>query len=287
MNQFKTLFLIACLTGLMVWIGDLLYPGGQGLLMALAIAVVMNFVSYFYSDKIVLASYGARTLEQQDAPDLYLLVSRIAKAANLPMPRLALIEDATPNAFATGRNPEHAVVAVTTGMLQILNDAELEGVLAHEMGHVAHRDILISSITSVLVQAIMFLSRMAMWVAPRDEEGRSNPIAGLLIAIFAPVSAMVLQLALSRSREYLADEYSAQVTGRPLELANALERISGINQIQPMRDAQPATAHMMIVNPLRGGGLMSLFSTHPPMVARIERLRALASGMYVRLSAIR
>ena len=278
MNQFKTLFLIAALTGLLVWIGDMLYPGGQGLLMALAIAVVMNFVSYFYSDKIVLASYGARTLDQQDAPDLYLLVSRIAKAANLPMPRLALVEDDTPNAFATGRNPEHAVVAVTTGMLQLLNDAELEGVLAHEMGHVAHRDILISSITSVLVQAIMFLSRMAMWVTPRDEEGRSNPLAGLLIAIFAPLSAMVLQLALSRSREYLADEYSAQVTGRPLELANALERISGINQIQPMRDAQPATAHMMIVNPLRGGGLMSLFSTHPPIEARIERLRAMASG---------
>ncbi|MBL0311846.1 MAG: zinc metalloprotease HtpX [Holophagaceae bacterium] len=279
MNQFKTLFLIMCLTGLLVWIGDMLYPGGQGLLMALAIAVVMNFVSYFYSDKIVLASYGAKILDQQDAPDLYLLVSRIAQQGNLPMPRLALVEDDTPNAFATGRNPEHAVVAVTTGMLQLLSDAELEGVLAHELGHVAHRDILLSSLASVLVQAIMFLSRMAMWVTPRDEEGRSNPIAGLLIAIFAPVSAMVLQLALSRSREYLADEYSAQVTGRPLELANALERISGINQIQPMRDAQPATAHMMIVNPLRSGGLMSLFSTHPPIEERIQRLRALAAGM--------
>ncbi len=279
MNQFKTLFLIAGLTGLLVWIGDMLYPGGQGLLMALAIAVVMNFVSYFYSDKIVLASYGAKILEQQDAPDLYLLVSRLAQRANIPMPRLALVEDDTPNAFATGRNPEHAVVAVTTGMLQLLSDAELEGVLAHELGHVANRDILISSITSVLVQAIMFLSRMAMWVTPRDSGGRSNPIAGLLIAILAPISAMVLQLALSRSREYLADEYSAQITGRPLELANALERISGINQVQPMRDAQPATAHMMIVNPLRGGGLMSLFSTHPPIEARIERLRAMASGM--------
>ncbi len=279
MNQFKILFFIVVLTGLLVWIGDLLYPGGQGLLMALAIAVVMNFVSYFYSDKIVLASYGARTLEQQEAPDLYLLLSRIVQRANLPLPRLALIEDDTPNAFATGRDPEHAVVAVTTGMIRLLSDAELEGVLAHERGHVAHRDILLSSITSVLVQAIMFLSRMAMWVAPRDEEGRSNPIAGLLIAIFAPLSAMVLQLALSRSREYLADEYSAQVTGRPLELANALERISGINEIQPMRDAQPATAHLMIVNPLRGGGLMSLFSTHPPIQARIERLRAMASGM--------
>jgi heat shock protein HtpX len=279
MNQFKTLFLIAGLTGLLVWIGDLLYPGGQGLLMALAIAVVMNFVSYFYSDKIVLASYGAQILGPQDAPDLYLLVSRLAQRANLPMPRLALIEDDTPNAFATGRNPEHAVVAVTTGMIRLLSDAELEGVLAHELGHVAHRDILLSSITSVLVQAIMFLSRMAMWVAPRDSEGRSNPLAGLLIAIFAPISAMVLQLALSRSREYLADEYSAQTTGRPLELANALERISGMNAVHPMRDAQPATAHMMIVNPLRGGGLMGLFSTHPPIEARIERLREMASGM--------
>ncbi len=279
MNQFKTLILIAMLTGLLVWIGDMLYPGGQGLLMALAIAVVMNFVSYFYSDKIVLASYGARPLEQQDAPDLYLLVSRIAQQANIPMPRLAIIQDDTPNAFATGRNPNHAVVAVTTGILQLLSDAELEGVLAHELGHVVHRDILLSSIASVLVQAIMFMSRMAMWVTPRDEEGRTNPLVGLLIAIFAPVSAMVLQLALSRSREYLADEYSAQVTGRPLELANALERISGLNQVQPMRDAQPATAHMMIVNPLRGGGLMGLFSTHPPIQARIERLRAMASRM--------
>ncbi len=279
MNQFKTLFLIMCLTGLMVWIGDTLYPGGQGLLLALAIAVVMNFVSYFYSDKIVLASYGARILNQQEAPDLYLLVSRSAQRANLPMPGLAIIEDSTPNAFATGRDPAHAVVAVTAGMLQLLSDAELEGVLAHELGHVAHRDILLSSIASVLVQAIMFLSRMAMWVTPRDEDGRPHPLAGLLIAIFAPLSAMVLQLALSRSREYLADEYSAEVTGRPLELANALERIAGINQAQPMRDAQPATAHMMIVNPLRGGGLMGLFSTHPPIEARIERLRAMASGM--------
>ncbi len=279
MNQFKTLFLIVCLTGMLVWIGDLLYPGGQGVLMALAIALAMNFVSYFYSDKIVLASYGAKILEQQDAPDLYLLVSRVVQRANLPMPRLALVEDDTPNAFATGRDAEHAVVAVTTGMIRLLSDAELEGVLAHELGHVAHRDILISSITSVLVQAIMFLSRMAMWVTPRDEEGRSNPIAGLLIAIFAPISAMVLQLALSRSREYLADEYSAQITGRPMELANALERIAGINEAQPMRDAQPATAHMMIVNPLRSGGLMSIFSTHPPIEARIERLRAMVTGM--------
>ncbi len=277
MNQFKTLFLIMGLTGLLVWIGDTLYPGGQGLLMALAAAVVMNFVSYFYSDKIVLASYGARMLEQQDAPDLYLLVSRIAKAANIPMPRLAIISDDTPNAFATGRNPEHAVVAVTEGILRLLSDAELEGVLAHELGHVVHRDILLSSIAAVLVQAIMFMSRMAMWVTPRDEEGRPNVLAGLLIAIFAPVSAMVLQLALSRSREYLADDYSAQITGRPLELANALERIAGLNQAQPMHDAQPATAHLMIVNPLRAGGLMSLFSTHPPIEARIERLRQMAA----------
>ena len=279
MNQIKTLILIAGLTGLLVWIGDTLYPGGQGLVLALGIAVVLNFVSYFFSDKIVLASYGARMLEQQDAPDLYLLVSRIAQRANIPMPRLAMIADDTPNAFATGRNPEHAVVAVTEGILRTLSDAELEGVLAHELGHVVHRDILISSIASVLAQAIMFLSRMAMWVTPRDEEGRPHPLAGLLIAIFAPLSATLLQLALSRSREYLADEFSAQITGRPLELANALARISGLNQASPMRDAQPATAHMMIVNPLRGGGLMSLFSTHPPIEARIERLRNMAAGM--------
>ena len=182
MNQVKTLIIIGLLTGLLVWIGDMMYPGGNGLLVALGIAVVMNFTSYFFSDKIVLASYGAKMLEQQDAPDLYLLVSRLAAKANIPMPRLAMIPDDTPNAFATGRNAEHAVVAVTEGILRLLSDAELEGVLAHELGHVVHRDILLSSIAAVLVQAIMFMSRMAMWVMPRDEEGRSNPIAGVLIS---------------------------------------------------------------------------------------------------------
>ncbi len=279
MNQVKTLIIIGLLTGLLVWIGDMMYPGGNGLLVALAIAAVMNFTSYFFSDKIVLASYGAKMLKQQDAPDLYLLVSRLAAKANIPMPRLAMISDDTPNAFATGRNAEHAVVAVTEGILRLLSDAELEGVLAHELGHVVHRDILLSSIAAVLVQAIMFMSRMAMWVMPRDEEGRSNPIAGVLIMIFAPLSATVLQLALSRSREYLADDYSAQITGRPLELASALAKIEGLNQASPMHDAQPATAHLMIVNPLRGGGLMSLFSTHPPIEARIERLRNMAAGI--------
>ena len=272
MNQAKTLLLIVAMTGLLVWIGDLL--GGQsGMVLALGIGLLMNGVSYFFSDKIVLASYGAQPVTQAEAPELHAIVANLAQRAGLPMPRIAIIPDDTPNAFATGRNPEHAVVAVTEGIMRILSRPELEAVIGHELGHVKHRDILISSLAAVLAQAIMFLSRMAMWVSPRDEEGRSNPIAGIAVMILGPIAAMLLQMAVSRSREYLADDYSAHLTGRPDMLASALERLESYNQQVPMRDAQPATAHMMIVNPLRGGGLMSLFSTHPPMAARVERLR--------------
>ena len=272
MNQAKTLLLIVAMTGLLVWIGDLL--GGQsGMVLALGIGLLMNGVSYFFSDKIVLASYGAQPVTQAEAPELHAIVANLAQRAGLPMPRIAIIPDDTPNAFATGRNPEHAVVAVTEGIMRILSRPELEAVIGHELGHVKHRDILISSLAAVLAQAIMFLSRMAMWVSPRDEEGRSNPIAGIAVMILGPIAAMLLQMAVSRSREYLADDYSAHLTGRPDMLASALERLESYNQQVPMRDAQPATAHMMIVNPLRGGGLMSLYSTHPPMAARVERLR--------------
>ena len=272
MNQAKTLLLIVAMTGLLVVIGDLL--GGQsGMVLALGIGLLMNGVSYFFSDKIVLASYGAQPVTQAEAPELHAIVANLAQRAGLPMPRIAIIPDDTPNAFATGRNPEHAVVAVTEGIMRILSRPELEAVIGHELGHVKHRDILISSLAAVLAQAIMFLSRMAMWVSPRDEEGRSNPIAGIAVMILGPIAAMLLQMAVSRSREYLADDYSAHLTGRPDMLASALERLESYNQQVPMRDAQPATAHMMIVNPLRGGGLMSLFSTHPPMAARVERLR--------------
>ena len=274
MNQAKTLLLIVAMTGLLVVIGDLL--GGQsGMVLALGIGLLMNGVSYFFSDKIVLASYGAQPVTQAEAPELHAIVANLAQRAGLPMPRIAIIPDDTPNAFATGRNPEHAVVAVTEGIMRILSRPELEAVIGHELGHVKHRDILISSLAAVLAQAIMFLSRMAMWVSPRDEEGRSNPIAGIAVMILGPIAAMLLQMAVSRSREYLADDYSAHLTGRPDMLASALERLESYNQQVPMRDAQPATAHMMIVNPLSGGGLMSLFSTHPPLAERVERLRHL------------
>ncbi|GLH68021.1 zinc metalloprotease HtpX [Geothrix edaphica] len=272
MNQAKTLLIIVAMTGLLVWIGD--YFGGQsGMVMALAIGLVMNGVSYFFSDKIVLASYGARVVTQAEAPELYAIVANLTQRAGLPMARIAIIPEDTPNAFATGRNPEHAVVAVTEGIMRILSRPELEAVIGHELGHVKHRDILIGSMAAVLAQAIMFLSRMAMWVSPRDEEGRSNPLAGIAIMILGPLAAIMLQMAVSRSREYLADDYSAHLTGRPDMLASALERLQNYNQQAPMQSAQPATAHMMIVNPLSAGGLMNLFSTHPPMEARVERLR--------------
>ena len=272
MNQAKTLLIIVAMTGLLVWIGG--YIGGEsGMVMALAIGLVMNGVSYFFSDKIVLASYGAQVVTQAEAPELYAIVANLAQRAGLPTPRIAIIPEDTPNAFATGRDPEHAVVAVTEGIMRILSRPELEAVIGHELGHVKHRDILIGSLAAVLAQAIMFLSRMAMWISPRDEEGRSNPLAGIAIMILGPLAAILLQMAVSRSREYLADDYSAHLTGRPDMLASALERLHGYNQQAPMRAAEPATAHMMIVNPLSGGGLMSLFSTHPPMEVRVERLR--------------
>jgi heat shock protein HtpX len=272
MNQAKTLLIIVAMTGLLVWIGG--YYGGQsGMVLALAIGLVMNGISYFFSDKIVLASYGARVVDQAEAPELYAIVANLAQRAGLPTPRIAIIPEDTPNAFATGRNPEHAVVAVTEGIMRILSRPELEAVIGHELGHVKHRDILIGSLAAVLAQAIMFLSRMAFWISPRDEEGRSNPLAGIAIMILGPLAALLLQMAVSRSREYLADDYSAHLTGRPDMLASALERLQAYNQQLPMQSAEPATAHMMIVNPLSGGGLMSLFSTHPPMEVRVERLR--------------
>ncbi len=272
MNQTKTLLLIVAMTGLLVWIGDLL-GGRSGMVLALAIGLVMNGVSYFFSDKIVLASYGAKPVTQAEAPELHAIVANLAQRAGLPMPRIAIIPEDTPNAFATGRDPEHAVVAVTEGIMRVLSRPELEAVIAHELGHVKHRDILISSLAAVLAQAIMFLSRFAGFFGARDEEGRSNPVASIAIMILGPIAAFLLQMAVSRSREYMADEYSAHLTGRPDLLASALERLQSYNQQLPMPSAQPATAHMMIVNPLSGGGIKSLFSTHPPMEVRVERLR--------------
>jgi len=275
MNGFKSFILITGMTALLVAIGFFMY-GEMGVVLALGIGLLMNAVSYFFSDSIVLAMYRARVVNQVEAPELYAIVANLSQRAGLPMPRIAIIPDETPNAFATGRNPDHAVVAVTEGITRVLNRAELEGVLAHELGHVKNRDILIGSLASVLAQAIMFISHMALWVMPRDEDGRSNPIAAILIYILGPVAALLLQMAISRSREYMADEYAAHITGRPDMLASALQRIAGYNAELPMRDAQPATAHMMIVNPLSAGGIFSLFSTHPPMEKRIARLNAMA-----------
>jgi heat shock protein HtpX len=272
MNQMKTLLLIVAMTGLLVWIGDLM-GGPSGMVLALALGLILNGVSYFFSDKIVLASYGAQPVTQAEAPELHAIVANLAQRAGLPMPRIAIIPEDTPNAFATGRDPEHAVVAVTEGIMRVLSRPELEAVIGHELGHVKHRDILISSLAAVLAQAIMLLSRFAGFFGARDEEGRSNPVASIAIMILGPIAAFMLQMAVSRSREYMADEYSAHLTGRPDMLASALERLQNYNQQLPMQAAQPATAHMMIVNPLSGGGIMSLFSTHPPMEARVERLR--------------
>ena len=272
MNQTKTLLIIVAMTGLLVWIGGMV-GGRSGMVLALTIGLVLSGVSYFFSDKIVLASYGAQPVTQAEAPELYAIVANLAQRAGLPMPRIAVIPEDTPNAFATGRDPEHAVVAVTEGILRILSRPQLEAVLGHELGHVKHRDILIGSLAAVLAQAIMFLSRFAGFFGARDEEGRSNPIAGIAIMILGPLAAFLLQMAVSRSREYLADAYSAHLTGRPDMLAAALERLESCNQQQPMAHSEPASAHMMIVNPLSGGGLMSLFSTHPPLAVRVERLR--------------
>jgi len=280
MNGLKTFILIMAMTGVLVAAGGMLY-GDTGIVLALGLSILLNGVSYFFSDSIVLAAYRAQIVTLQDAPELYAIVATLAQRAGLPMPRIAIIPDETPNAFATGRNPDHAVVAVTEGILRALSRPELEGVLAHELGHVKHRDILIGSLAAVLAQAIMLLSRMAFWFGPRrsDDEGGSNGLVAILVMILGPIAAILLQMAISRSREYEADAYSAHLTGRPDQLASALGRLADYNQQVPMRDAQPATAHMMIVNPLRAGGILSLFSTHPPMAKRIERLNAMAIEM--------
>jgi heat shock protein HtpX len=277
MNGIKTFILIMAMTALLVVVGDALY-GHSGVVLALILSIVLNGVSYFFSDRIVLAAYRAQVVDPAQAPELCAIVANLAQRAGLPMPRVAIIPDETPNAFATGRDPDHAVVAVTEGILGTLSRQELEGVLAHELGHVKHRDILIGSLCAVLAQAIMLLSRMAFFIRPRNDR-ESNPFAAILVMILGPIAALLLQMAVSRSREYEADDYSAHLTGRPDQLASALKRIESFNQMSPMRDAEPATAHMMIINPLRGGGILSLFSTHPPVAKRIARLDAMSIQM--------
>jgi heat shock protein HtpX len=277
-NAVKTTVLLALLTGLFIAIGGW-FGGRSGMVVALGLALVMNFAAYWFSDKIVLRMYGAQPLSEAQAPGVYGIVRNLATRAGMPMPKLYLISSPTPNAFATGRNPDHAAVAVTDGILRIMSAEELEGVLAHELSHVLNRDVLISTIAATLAGAVMMLANMARWAAffgsSRDnEEGGSNPIGLFLMAILAPVAALLIQTAVSRSREYQADASGARLTHRPLGLASALQKLQQANQMVPM-DASPATAHLFIVNPLSARTLMSLFSTHPPIEDRIARLRAM------------
>jgi heat shock protein HtpX len=279
-NTVKTTLLLGLMTVLIILIGRAL-GGQQGMVLAFFLAAVMNLGSYWFSDKIVLAMYRAQEISPQEHPEIHQMVSELAQQAGIPKPRVFVIEDDSPNAFATGRNPQHAVVAVTTGIMRILSRQELKGVLAHELGHVKNRDILIGSIAATMAGAIMILANMARWTAifgggrGDSEEGRgSGGMLGLLVmTIVAPLAAMLIQMAISRSREYLADASGARFSGNPLGLAGALEKLQLASQRLPMENPNPATAHMFIVNPLSGRSLLNLFSTHPPIEERIARLR--------------
>src|SRR5712692_5550560 len=276
-NIFKTGLLLAVLTVMLVLLGGAL-GGQQGMMIAFILALAMNFVSYWFSDKIVLAAYGAQPIDEAAAPRLYAIVHRLATRAGIPMPRVYLIPSETPNAFASGRNPQHAVVAVTEGIMRILDEEELEGVLAHELSHVKNRDVLISTVAATLAGAITYLAHMAQWAAMfggrRDDDEGGSPFGAILMAVLAPIAAMLVQMAVSRSREYQADATGARVAGKPWGLAKALEKLQMAQQVAPM-NANPATAHLFIVNPLSGRAFMNLFSTHPPIEDRIARLRAM------------
>jgi heat shock protein HtpX len=275
MNTLRTVFLMTVLTLLLVWAGGML-GGRGGALFALIMAGVMNLGSYWFSDKIVIAMYRGRQVS--DGP-LYQVVSELCQRNNLPMPKVYILPQGTPNAFATGRNPQHAAVAATEGILNLLSREELMGVMAHEMSHVRHRDILIGSIAATIAGAISYLAHMAQWAAlfgglgGRDED--SNPLGLILLMIFAPLAAMLVQMAISRSREYAADRGGAALCGNPHYLAAALRKLENANRRMPMQRVNEATAHMFIVNPLTGKGLQSLFSTHPPVEERIRRLESM------------
>jgi heat shock protein HtpX len=271
MNTFKTAFLLTLMTLLMLAIGQ--YFGGErGMIMALVFAGIMNFVSYFFSDKIALAIYGAKPVTREQAPRVYGIVERLTQRTGLPMPKIFVIPTESPNAFATGRNPSHASVAVTQGILGLLTDDELEGVLAHELGHVRNRDILISSVAATIAGAITMLARMGFWFGgSRDDRDRGGGIGALLMLILAPLAAMLIQMAVSRSREYAADATGAHITGNPYALASALAKLDAYSRRVPMQ-ATASTAHLFIIQPVLGMDFASLFSTHPPTAKRIERL---------------
>jgi heat shock protein HtpX len=274
-NAFKTAFLLTALTLLLLFIGRA-FGGQNGMVIALVLAAVMNFVAYFFSDKIALATYRAQPVTREELPRAYQIVERLTQKLGLPMPKMYVIPSDSPNAFATGRNPSHASVAVTRGILDLLNDEELEGVLAHELGHVNNRDILISSIAATIAGAVTMLANMGKWAMifggyERDDRNRGGGIAALFMLIVAPIAAMLIQLAVSRSREYQADASGAQYTGNPYALASALQKLDAYSRRVPMM-ASPSTAHLFIVQPLLGVNFGSLFSTHPPIAKRIERL---------------
>jgi heat shock protein HtpX len=277
-NWVKTAMLMAAITALFVVIGGMI-GGSKGMMLALLVALGMNFFSYWFSDKMVLRMYNAQEVDEASAPQFYRMVRDLASRAQLPMPRVYLINEDAPNAFATGRNPEHAAVAATTGILRVLSEREMRGVMAHELAHVKHRDILISTVSATMAGAISALANFAMFFGGRDSEGRpSNPIASIAVAILAPVAGALIQMAISRAREFEADRGGAQISGDPQALASALEKIhayaSGVPF--PTAEAHPATAQMMIMNPLSGGGIANLFSTHPATEERVARLMEMA-----------
>lgn len=280
-SQIKTFMLLALLSGLILFLGQML-GGSTGLMIALGFALLMNVGSYWYSDKIVLRMYKARELSPSEAPMLHRMVEDLAQNAGIPKPRVCIIPDDTPNAFATGRNPQNAVVAVTEGIVRLLSPDELRGVIAHEIGHITNRDILIQTVAGVLASVIMFLANMMQWAAifgvgRNDEEGGGGGvISALLTAILAPIAASLIQMAISRSREFLADATGARLCRNPMALASALGKLSSYNSREPMHEGSPATAHMLIINPFSPAAMGKLFSTHPPVEERIARLRAMA-----------
>jgi heat shock protein HtpX len=285
MNRVKTVMLLGLLTALFMWLGHALF-GQTGLVVALVFAGIMNFATYWWSDKIVLRMYNAEEVSESNAPVLFQIVRELAHRSDMPMPKVYVIPEEAPNAFATGRNPQNAAVAVTQGLLRLLNRDEVKGVLAHELGHVRNRDTLIMTVAATIGGALSMLANMAMWGAflggssSDDDEDGGGGIGALLGIIFAPIAAALIQMAISRSREFMADEKGAQLSGNPMALASALRKIEAWSARAPMHSGSPATAHLFIINPFSAGGISRLFSTHPSTDDRVARLEAMAIGRF-------